>query len=88
MMEVVEVEVRRSLGLSSMHRWPGLLEMARRVLGSASCFYVYMLCIGFPFLSTFQSLLNSVPVPCRSLPASATRAKPSGDISLSAACAF
>lgn len=57
--------------------------------GSAFCFYVYMLCVGFSFLSTFQSLLNSVPVLCLSLPASATHALSQAvTFSPSTACAF
>lgn len=39
----------------------GCSARAAARLRSAACFYVYMLCVGFSFLSTFQSLLNSVP---------------------------
>ena len=49
-------------------------KSASAMLRSASCFYEYLLCVGFSFLSTFQSVLNSVPVLCLSLPASATHA--------------
>lgn len=59
----------------------GCLESTTDALSSASRFYVYMLCVGFSFLSTFQSLLNSVP---RSLPLPACQchpcSQPSGDI--------
>lgn len=60
----------------------GCLESARAVLRSTSRFYVYMLRVGFSFLSTFQSLLNSVPVPSLPLPACQCHpcSQPSGDI--------
>lgn len=62
---------------------------ARAVLRSLSCFSVYVLCGGFLFLSTFPPLLNSVPVLCLSLPASATHALSQAVTFFSStACAF
>lgn len=73
-------ETAGSFFLPRGHR--GRLESARAVLRSASRFYVYILHVGFSFLSTFQSLLNSVPI--RSLPLPACQcypcSQPSGDI--------
>lgn len=77
----------REILSSSLH--PEAPALSQQPRGSTFCFYVYMLCVGFSFLSTFQSLLNSVPVLCLSLPASATHALSQAvTFSPSTACAF
>lgn len=66
-----------------------VVEVPEPTLRSLSCFSVYMLCGGFLFLSTFPPLLNSVPVLCLALPASAIHALSQAvTFSSSTACAF
>lgn len=47
---------------------------ATKMRRSASCLYAQTPRAGFSFLSAFQWVLSSVPVPCLCLPARATRA--------------